>query len=122
MSLEVKSNKELKKIRAELFYGMGIREIAIFSITAVVVGFIFIRLKINAMIICYVTAPLIAAATLMIAFKPCGMLPEQLVLAMFKAVFINKRKFVLQKEEREAVAHVIKSHRKAGLHETEDTP
>lgn len=122
MSLEVKANKEIKSIRSELFYGMGIREIVILSVTAGIVGFMFAKAHINIMILCYLTAPFIAAATMMIAAHPCGMLPEQFVAAMFKSAFVNNRKYSYKHTEKGAVAVVIKNHRKTGLHEAEDTP
>lgn len=122
MSLEVKSNKEIKKIKAEIFMGMGIREISIISIAAVIVFVLFLKLTLPVMVICYLASPLIAAATMLIAFRPCGMIPEQFLIAMLRSIFVNRRCLKYSDEKMKGVFEsVIKDNRKAGLRETKNT-
>lgn len=117
MSLEVKSNKELKKIKAEVYMGLGFREICILIVTGIIVFTVFIKAEIPVFILCYLTSPIIAAATMLIALKPCGMYTEKFVFCMIKSLFINGRKLVICDEKMEGVVkHVAKSYRKKGLH------
>jgi len=117
MSLEVKSNKELKKIKAEIVMGLGFRELLIMTIAGISVFILFIKLDIPVFLLCYLTAPVIAVATLLIALKPCGMYPEQFFLVMVKSIFVNHRKLSIHDERMEGVVNnVAKSYRKKGLH------
>ncbi|MDD6402363.1 MAG: PrgI family protein [Lachnospiraceae bacterium] len=111
--LEVKANKELKNIKSEIFMGLGSREIIILVICGAIVGFIFYRVKLPILILSYITAPLIALATFLIASRPFGYPPEKFLFIMIKSQFINGKPFKFEKKTYKGVIEdVAKNHRK----------
>lgn len=117
MSLEVKSNKEIKKIKAEIFMGLGMREIIIFLAAIAVVGYLFLSLKFPEIVLTIITSPILAAATIIAVARPGGLPAEVFLMYMIRSLFINNRplKYVRVKEEEE-VKNVIKGNRKKRLY------
>ncbi len=114
--LEVKTNKEIRNIKQEIFKGLGIREIVIFGVAICVVGYMFISMQLPQMLITYIASPILMLATFIAISRPCGMQPERFLLAMIKSVFINNRKIKIDDiRMKEVEKRVIKNHRKAGL-------
>lgn len=119
---EIKANKEIKEVKNEIVMGLGIRECVILGATAVFVGFLFIKSSLPTMVMCYLTAPLIAAATLLVAARPGGMPAEKFMLAMIKSLLINNRKYkYADRHKEEVVRNVLKRHRKEGLQDNENS-
>lgn len=119
---EIKANKEIKEVKNEIVMGLGIRECVILGVTAAFVGFIFIKSSLPTMVMCYLTAPLIAVATLLIAARPGGMPAEKFMLAMIKSIRINNRKYkYADRHKEEVVRNVAKRDRKEGLQGNENS-
>lgn len=119
---EIKANKELKEVKNEIVMGLGIRECVILGATAAFVGFLFIKSNLPTMLMCYLTAPLIGAATLLIAARPGGMPAEKFMLAMIKSLLINNRKYkYADRHKEEVVRNVLRRHRKEGLQDNENS-
>lgn len=119
---EIKANKEIKNVKNEIIMGLGIRECLILGVTAVFVGFLFIKSSLPSMVMCYLTAPVIAAATLLVAARPGGMPAEKFMFAMLRSILINNRKYkYADRQKEEVVRNVTKRHRKEGLQGIENT-
>lgn len=115
--LEVKTNKEIRNIKSEIFFGLGIREIIIFGITTVIVAYLFLVLKLNEILVSIIASPILALATMLAVARPCGVAPEQFLIAMLKSMFINNRKLIPDDEGmKEVERRVTTTHRKKGLH------
>lgn len=112
--LEVKANKELKNIKAEIFMGLGIRDLIIVILCGAVVALIFYRVKLPIMILSYVTAPIIALATYLIASRPFGYPPEKFLFIMLRSLFINRKKYKFRRiTYKGVIENVAKNNRKA---------
>ncbi len=113
---DIKANKEIKEVKNEIIMGLGIRECSILGVTALFAGYIFIKSSLPTMVMCYLVAPLVAVATLLIAARPSGMPAEKFLLAMIKSIFINNKKYkYADRHKEEVVRNVIKRHRKKGF-------